>query len=173
MRDAVIDRTFFRRGTSHCRWLFTVEKALLATCRGLLAVLSGCRLAHCVGLEEVHLEPLAAHLFLLPVARIFLPATPVQASCPPFFSKIALRAFCLQTTWHRGCDECQMWARAAGRGRYALPLLQHSSSRARQARCNVAEGGGGLAHVETACGLFSILLLRPKAGCMIWDSKIK
>ena len=39
------------------------------------------------------------------------------------------------------------------------------------ARCNVAEGGGGSARVETACGLFSILLLRPKAACMFGARK--
>ena len=39
------------------------------------------------------------------------------------------------------------------------------------ARCNLAEGGGGSARVETACGLFSILLLRPKAACMFGARK--
>ena len=172
-----LNRAFFRDGTSRGRQLFTAEKAVFATFGRLLSVLRGCRVAHCVGLEKVHLEPLAAHHFLRSRARICLPYTPVQASCWPFFSKSPSAMFYCRDAPPRRLLDTHSWHSARGRCMAAF------DTRCRCFSTHLLERGSAVqrgrrrrrvgSRVETAGGLFSILLLRPKAACMIRGSKIK
>ena len=63
----------------------------------------------------MHLEPLAARHSLRSRARICLPSTPVQASCPPIFSKSPSAMFYCRDAPPRRLLDTHSWHSARGR----------------------------------------------------------
>ena len=131
---------------------------------------------HCDGLEKVSFQASPGHNNFSNTPAFAFRTSPYRRPRAIFFLNTPSALFsCRDAPPRRLLDTQAGTPRVAGTWlrsiRAAAASALNFSSEA--ARCNAAEGGGGSARVETACGLFSILLLRPRAACMTRGSKIK